>query len=468
MGDMLNYFNNKNNHGARAGFFCSKESFNSPLSNSLMAFIMLSTMYSFGTFGLLNLFGIRQLVQAALIAVVFGVFLIVRPSGNVKIIIPAFSFFGLYAIGELIYGGQLTWLIEATLSIVIMYLIHAARPKQIFFLAKTFVFSTCFFCILVLIAFCAYKIYPHLLFSANFHIYDSTVGNARLHPSNLIDWISFTSGDGFVFGGENYTRMKGYSNEPSSTTVHYLAPAILAFAIGGVYRYLGIFIVLINILLIASFTSHIIILLSFVIYFLAAFFRRNLSLVFYLILLLLLMVIVNPGIVFKIFEYSSGLALNYFDFDLIARKMVEGNLGERNQGITYGLYLMLISPFGYSKELLGAGTGLYYLISSSTGWIGCIIFSIFIYKLIVLAGHVYLSRGRSALGFSICLLFSLLLIVLFVSGYGWGRLPGVIMLMLIYRLLDVVFFLNRTYPKSIVRTSDGVKFSLGGFKYEVQ
>jgi hypothetical protein len=456
----LHNFEDKNLDDRMSGdLSCVETSFNKPLSNGLMAILMLSIMYSFGTFGLLNLFGIRQLVQLALITLVLCLFVIVRPRYKSNIFYPVLLFMGLYAAGGVIYGGQLTSLIESVLLMFIVYVIYTARPAQIFFVAKAFVISTCFFCILVLIGYCFYKIYPSLLYSANIYIYDSTVGGSRIFPGNIIDWISFTSGDGFVFGGEINTRMKGYSNEPSSTIVHYLAPAILAFALGGVYKYFGFFIVVVNFVAIGSFTAYIIVFLSFVIFFLAIFLRRNLPISFAITSLLMMVVIINPGVMYKIFEYFSEITIYYLDFDLISRKMGGDNLEGRNSGMIDGLVLIFISPFGYSSELLGSGAGMFYIISSFTGWVGCFVFSIFIFKLVKLGGFVFIGQGYSALGFSICLFFSLLFIVLFVSGYGWSRPPGVIMLMLIYRLMDVLSFQCSMQEKSIVQARDGISLS---------
>ena len=71
-----------------------------------------------------------------------------------------------------------------------------------------------------------------------------------------MDFISFTSGDGFSVMGRQIMRMKGYSNEPSSTIVHYFAPAALAFLLGGRYLYLGVFILAVNMITIVSFTAY--------------------------------------------------------------------------------------------------------------------------------------------------------------------------------------------------------------------
>lgn len=422
----------------RNNLYWEREKFNKPLSNASIVFLMMLIMYSFGTFGLLNLFDIRKVVQIVIIASILFLFIILRPRLKAENIYPTLIFAGAYAVGGFINGGQSTWIIEAVLLIFILYVIGTAKPSQILLLAKAFAISTCLFCTLVLVAYTYYKVNPAELSRANINIYDSTTGDSPVIPGNFIDWVSFTSGDAFVIGGEINTRMKGYSNEPSSTIVHYLAPAILAFAIGGIYKYLGFFIFLVNIIAIGSFTAYIIILLSVAIYFLAMIFGGKIKFLYALISLTLILIIVNPEVMIRSFEYSSGLALDYLDSDIINRKMGGENLEGRNSGMIDGFYKILLSPFGYSSEMLGPGAGLAYVISSFAGWIGLIIFFKFVYKLAKLGSIVFINRRNSISSFSVCLLFSLLLILLFVSGYGWNRPPGVIMMILIYRMMGIL------------------------------
>lgn len=422
-----------------------RRQYNINLSNGLIAILMLSIMYSFGTFGLLNLFGIRQEIQILLIGLLSFLFIIVKPRCDTNLAGMVLMFSGLLAIGGLIHSGQLTWIIEALMLIIILYFIYYATSEKILFLAKALVISSLFFCTLVLVAHVYYKINPNDVSNANFYIYDSTVGNSQIYTGNLIDWISFTSGDGYVFGGEVYVRMKGYSNEPSSTIIHYLAPAIIAFIIGGTYTYIGITMILINIIAIGSVTSYIILILAAVIFVLGLVFRKNISILFYFIGVILLITILNPNIIVNIFSHFSNVAIEYFDFDLIGRKLGDDNIGERNLGMINGLYLILNSPFGYSVSLLGPGAGLLYLTSAMTGWIGLILVFKFFRKLIKLISYNFSMEEKNMARFSFCLILSLLFIVLFVSGYGWSRPPGVIILILIFKMMDLSSQTNLSY-----------------------
>ena len=96
--------------------------------------------------------------------------------------------------------------------------------------------------------------------------------------ASILDYLSFTSGDGFEFFGNVVIRVKGYSNEPSSTIVHYLAPAGFAFFYYRTYRLLGIILLLFSLICISSLIGIIAIALSFLVYFILSIKR---SYVFY-------------------------------------------------------------------------------------------------------------------------------------------------------------------------------------------
>ena len=195
-----------------------------------------------------------------------------------------------------------------------------------------------------------------------------------------MDFISFTSGDGFSVMGRQIMRMKGYSNEPSSTIVHYFAPAALAFLLGGRYLYLGVFILAVNMITIVSFTAYIILIISLG-FFTLKFIPKMLSkILFFLVICVFVYVILNPVIIFGAFRYFSLLAIDIFGLDLLSRKIGNGsetsNLGSRQLGIINGFKSTLTSPLGFSQEKLG-GIWLFYEVGSRAGWIGVLIFGAF-------------------------------------------------------------------------------------------
>jgi len=257
-----------------------------------------------------------------------------------------------------------------------------------------------------------------------------------------MDWISFTSGDGFEFLGEKSFRMKGYSLEPSATVVHYFAPAVLAFLLGGGFIYLGVFILLVNFIAIASLTSQIIVALSFTFFIAIRYFRHYLKYIAFILIVLFIVLLTQSALLQIIFQYAGDQANHYLDFDLISRKLgddSQSSLRERQGGIIDGFAFILSSPFGYSAEKLGSGAGLLFLVASSAGWIGLIILGSFMYKFISNLKKLALASSLPEAEYSLALLVAVLLIVIFVSGYGWGRPPGVIMLFLFFRVFQQSF-----------------------------
>lgn len=411
------------------------------VSFGIALIVTVGVMYGFGTFGLLNLFGARTLFQLVFVTFVFGILVIlVNQRFPQKETGKALLFFGLMGLGGLIHGGFLTSPVESAVVLSNLLIITILPDRNIVRLARVLVGITFVLCSMILIAYIYYRINPSEFLKANFNIYDSTVGAARVIPTHFMDWISFTSGDGFVAFGEVSPRMKGYSNEPSSTVVHYLAPAVLAFLIGGRYLYPGIFILIVNVIAIASFTGHVVILLSFV-FFLLFFVARKYSEFFiYIGLALLIFLLLSPAIMTNLFTVASGLM--GADMDLIQRKLGDGvgpsSLSIRQEGMIAGLTSLITSPLGYSLDSLGAGAGLLYIVSAQSGWIGIAIFVMFISSLVKMS-FFWLNRGRTSLvqKYGLALMTSVIVVALFISGYGWGRPVGFINIFLFFLIISI-------------------------------
>ena len=53
--------------------------------------------------------------------------------------------------------------------------------------------------------------------------------------------------------------------------------------------------------------------------------------------------------------------------------------------------------------------------------------------------------------YGISLLVGILLVTLFISGYGWDRPPGVVMMLLYFRVLQILASENNDFPKLTTR-----------------
>ena len=343
-------------------------------SAGIMAIILISLMYSFGTFGFLNLFGARSIVQAALLGAVSILFISMRFRFNLIDFLTISIFSVFYVAGSIFYWGQPGSVIDAYILIFCIILFFHVPPKHIIFFSKVLVVATTILCLLVAIASTYYTIYPGEIHKANIRIYDSMIGHAKLNPGHFIDYISFTSGDGFEVLGRKIARMKGYSNEPSSTMVHYVAPAVIAFLLGGRFVYLGLFILFVNVIAIGSFMTYIALIIA-VGFFIINFIPKKLSKMFlYIIIISFIYSVTNPELIMMGFTYFGSILLDYIGFDLILRKVAgasDSNLSYRQLGIVNGFTSALTSPFGYfTSDYAG---GLLGELGSRTGWFGLLV-----------------------------------------------------------------------------------------------
>ena len=147
--------------------------------------------------------------------------------------------------------------------------------------------------------------------------------------------------------------------------------------------------------------------------------------------------------VFEIFQLSFGLFGD--DFNLLYRKTVvstltgQSSLSLRQDGITDGLILLLTSPVGYPFNLSSGGNGWLYAVSAYSGWLGVFIFLAAITrvfrKTLNLCDIKYISIAQK---YGAVLMVSLLFVALFISGYGWERPVGYIMIFLYFRIVCIL------------------------------
>ena len=364
--------------------------------------------------------------------------LLANPRLGSKNAVFVLAFFILYALGDIFNNNNLYNAMQAEVMLFSSMIILLANVKIIKNIGKIIVIITCFLCFLMLVAYFYYSIFPDEFSSANFDIYSSETGSNRIYPSNLMDWISFTSGDGFDFYHRTYIRLKGYSNEPSSTIVHYFCPVVIALLLGKKYIYMSIFIIAVNIIAIASFTAIIIIGVATCIYLLIKYMKFKYSLVVKALIIFLIILLLNEELTLSIFEYIGEKLSDILGFDLVQRK-IGNNLHDRQSGIINGIYMLFKFPIGYPSINLGDGAGLLYIVSSYTGYIGVIILGIFLYKNYINCEKQYEKYNLFNVRYAICLGTAIIVIALFVSGYGWFRPPGIIILLLFYRIFQKDF-----------------------------
>ena len=425
-----------------------ERSINQYPSAGIMAIILISLMYSFGTFGFLNLFGARSIVQATLLGAVAILFILMRFRFRLIDLLTISMFSIFYVAGSIFYWGQIGSIIDAYILVFCIILLFRVPPKHIIFFSKVLVVATTILCLLVAIASTYYTIYPSEIHKANIRIYDSMIGHAKLNPGHFIDFISFTSGDGFEVLGRKIARMKGYSNEPSSTMVHYVAPAVIAFLLGGRYVYLGLFILFVNVIAIGSFMTYIALIIAIGFFFIKFIPRKLRKMLLYITIISFLFIVTNQELIMMGFIYFGNFLLDFIGFDLILRKIAgesDTNLSYRHIGIVNGFTSALSSPFGYfSGNYAG---GLLGELGSRTGWFGLLVFGVFLLRIVKNIIFTYNHATSWSYLFGVSLIIGILLVTIFISAYGWLRPAGIIMLLLYFRFLEMVVRENNSLPK---------------------
>ncbi len=405
----------------------------------ILLFIILGALYGFGTFGLLNLFGIRIQFQILYFSIILLLTFFIYEIKVSKIeIFLILIFTCLYGIGGVIRSNFISYLPEAFLIFFLYYVLKNIHHDNLKFISKSIILSTIILCTLVSIAYLIYFFNIEYLDKANINIYHSDIGSKRIFPSHFIDWISFTSGDGIVIFDKISTRMKGYSNEPSSTVSHYFAPICFCLLLKKRKIFISFFILLVNIVCITSFTTLIIIFFAFF-FFLLFYFKKYFYVILMLFTCILFFIFRNTNL-FDFFSYSDTIFGT--TTDLFSRKIGDGiedsSLSVRQVGILDGLFNLFKYPFGYSTQMLGAGSGLLYIVSSLTGYFGVTLFIIYILMILY---KIYDKFCCYKFNFfetlSISFFTSILFVTLFISGYGWDKPIFLIFTALYYRLIDI-------------------------------
>jgi hypothetical protein len=374
------------------------------------------------------------LAQVLFVFLLGLVFLIRQPVLSPRIVAAAAVFFAVYGFGGAVHSGYLVLAVEAAFGFGLTLLLLSASDREIRRTSTLLVAASVIFTAMVALAWSWYLNDPSILYRADLTVFDSTVGSSRVIANHPVNYFSFFSGDGFVAADQVRPRLKGFSNEPSSTPVHYLAPAILALLLRRRWRLaiLG-FVVAVNALVIASVVTLLIVVLGLGATIAVWLFRRWARHAALLAAAAGVVVLLNLDIAIQIQQQAAQIALDVANVDLLARK--GGSLEVRLDGILNGVRQLAMSPLGWNATELGAGAGVLFTLSAYGGWLGVIGVLVGAHRLMRRVWMFAALHRRPVDHLAVGLVVSMLFISLTVSGYGWDRLPGLVMYLLIFRLL---------------------------------
>lgn len=395
--------------------------------------------YSFGAFGFFNLFGMATVIKICVVLYsVFGVLSLLELGilkGRRRSVVVLTLFFYIYygffltiSKGSLLLGLVNSWM----MWVFTLYILLADR-KIVALISRSVVILSGLSGLLGLFVFVIYAVYPEVINIDSFELMSSETGNKTIAVASIYDYFSFTSGDGFSLFDLQVTRVKGYSNEPSATLVHYLAPAAIGLLLGKLYRSISILLLFFCAICVSSMLGIISILLSFGFYLLLSIkshhIRSSVSIVGLVLILLLLSdaeYLISNIMGFGQDIYSAS------GYDLIARK--EGSATARLVSHSDAISSILNHPMG------GAGQNTTSGLVMQLGLVGglpliliVLYFSSSVYRRCSL---VFRKACTFRVRFSVSFILSLFFTFTIFSGYGWDRVSGVIMIILLYRNLE--------------------------------
>ena len=302
-------------------------------------------------------------------------------------------------------------------------------------MSKCIVFISTIFSVMGFFVFVIYALDYGNMAPESKYIFDSSTGNQQVVAASFYDYLSFSSGDGYVFFGHIITRVKGFSNEPSSALVHYMAPIILAFFLGKKYNLCGYILLGFMFIAVASLVGILAIVFAIFVYLILLLPSRMFQNTIFLLGLLTTIIMLTHGDFMLSTILNLGQDLNSSTgYDLIARK--EGSATIRLAGFSNSISTIMSHPFGGSgQETL---SGLLLQLGLVGGFPLIIAASMCLFRLFIKSRLYFSSTSIKTKRYAVSLLLSMVLIVTITSGYGWDRLPGIIIILLIYRSLDTL------------------------------
>ena len=311
-----------------------------------------------------------------------------------------------------------------------LYLLNV-EARKVIMISKIIVVITFIMSLLGFYVFFIYIIDPE---KVSYHVLvSSQTGNSDLYISSYLDYLSFVSGDRLHFLNMPITRVKGYSVEPSASIVQYLAPVAFAMLYSKKYVLFGVVILCFSMIAISSLIAVLAIVLAVMIFIFFSLFKSNkfrfLTIIFSIVILSISMLYVDS--VVKIILLFGEYLQESTTYNFIALK--EESATVRLLDYSNSMKFIFRYPFGFSGEV--SLTSLWVHLTLSGGIILVGIYSIIFYSTIKKSIYLFNDLDSVAKKYAMALIISISMTAFMMSSYGWDSIPGVIVLVLFYRLL---------------------------------
>jgi hypothetical protein len=416
------------------------------MKKNIIFLTIILNFYVFGQFALFNLLGIKLqlLFTACLMATIL--FLTSKWKLSRKYNFVLAILFGSISLGYLFWSSSRFGSIEQVFAFFLAIIILQMNRNEFNLSIKGFIIFTALINFLSLIAFIIVIFDPSISIIAQIP-FDSETSNKSISARSFLNYFSLvlpvsSRTSTYEFLGFTLPRLNGFTAEPSATVVPYLVPfSFLLFYRNKFLIILSFFILVAGFVLYGSGISQIIVFLSlaiFVFNFLIKKvkikgFKKLRKNILYAVLPLTLFSLVNINLLLNIFIVFSNFVESIFSLQLLSSKVGSASFDLRSSGIVDGLTLALTQPLGYPEIFRGVGIGVLYHVSQLGGWFGLAMLIIILLKIFNLIFY-FLNQNISLLDtYIVSFIISCFFVSLFISGYGWTRISGVIIYAFVYK-----------------------------------
>ncbi len=198
------------------------------------------SFYSFGSFGFLNIFGARRVIQIVLLLMLMPVLSLIAAKKIGRLLKEPLVLLVLcFLIAEIVLTQQAITMFNYLMALIAIGALLTAESKYVNFTTKTIIVLCGLFSIMGIIQFIVLWFDPGLSASMGSR-YSSTTSDATISGISAFEYLGFSvGGGGTTLLGHHVYRLKSFAAEPSVLVYSFLCPGIMALSYRGMIRVLA-------------------------------------------------------------------------------------------------------------------------------------------------------------------------------------------------------------------------------------
>jgi len=400
--------------------------------------------YSTGSFGFLNIFGIRRELQ---------IFLILGPLLLNPVIFknfpellkePIFLFVLIKFIVECIIYQRFINIFDSLTTILIVGILLSVRKEYSDKILKLIIIAAAIFSTMAIVEAIIVFFEPDLIMLLNNNYCSLTSANKVeiLHPLGL---LGFTVGQKFNFLGHDFVRFRSFAAEPSVLVYSFFCPGVLALSYRGYIKILSIPILFFSICLAQSAIIWLSLSLGIMAWGLFILFKGRVRLILMLTICIISMFFIViyfveiPNFMMKVMQFLDLINKQYSPFNKYSSGVVrfgaiKNYLALAKQYPFFGVPLKSIAVINLPMGLL-----LYSCLHF--GIIGLTLMVAISHNIFKLAIYCF-SLYKGIIGLMAAILYGTFIQVLCFSDYGWTGISGFLMIILLINKLKMLIHNN--------------------------